>query len=222
METIGALLRPHRRQLQNLAIGLSCVKLLRGLGLVLRMKTDRTNDAISIKPLLGALLLAALGMRLAQLSGDRLSLKINSTSLAVNLVFLGMFYGYAPPACKRRIWRKTLPIVLLIVICLVYSVIRAEAATVERHLSIMMTATTSLLIVMGLLQRTGAVLGCLISIMVATSKLLYALSMLNTFMWYQNLLVLCLDVLRVAFALAARHRSAAFGDSRQNIAKRGL
>ncbi|EDW62702.1 uncharacterized protein [Drosophila virilis] len=219
METIGALLQPHRRQLQQLAIALSCVKLLRGLGLVFRMKSDRCNEAISIRPLLGALLLAALGMRLAQLGGDRLMLKINGSSLALNLVFLGMFYGYATPAYKRRIWRRTLLIGLLIGICLSYSLIQPELATVKRHLSIMMTATTCLLIVMGLLQRPGAVLGCLISIMVATSKLLYALAMLNTFMWYQNLLVLCLDLLRVAFALTLRQRGTAFGDSHQNYRK---
>lgn len=196
METLGALLQPHSQYLQQLVIVLSCVKLLRSLKIVCLLKMRTGSDGLAMKSLLGALILAVLGMRLAHLRGNPMMMIINSTSLMVNVAFLTIVYGYASPEYKSCICRKLLLIVMLIVLCLCYSVI-ANPETVQCFLSLGRTLTTSLLIVMGLLKGTDGGLGCFMSMLLAASKLLYALSMLNTFMFYQSFFVLCLNLLRI-------------------------
>lgn len=200
MEAITGYLQPYREQLRYLALILSCVKLCRGMGLLCRLKSsDGDGDDVSTKPLMGALMLATLGMRLAQLNRDQTMLTLHTTSLVLNLTFLCIFYHYASPGHRRRILGKTMLIVLLISICLYYSKV-GELVRVKRDLSIVMTATTSLLIILGLLQRTGC-LGCLISIMVVSSKLLYALSTTDRFMLYQSMVIFSLDLLRILLLL---------------------
>ncbi|TDG41543.1 hypothetical protein AWZ03_012029 [Drosophila navojoa] len=200
MEFISGFLKPHREKLRYFALMLSCVKLFRGLGLLFRVRANSdTSDSISTKPLLGALLMSTLGMRLAQLNHDQTMLAVHSASLVLNVTYLIIFYHYAPPERKIRIVLKTMIISLLIIICLIYSFL-GDRANVKRDLSIIMTSTTSLLILLGLLHRTGC-LGCLISILVVSSKMLYALSTMNRFNLYQSLVVFCLDVARIAFLL---------------------
>lgn len=207
MEFISGLLKPHREKLRYLALMLSCVKLCRGLGLLFRVRSNSGNsDSISTKPLLGALLMSTLGMRLAQLNHDQTMLTLHSTSLVLNVTYLSIFYQYAPPERKIRIVTKTMLIVLLITICMIYSLF-GDAANVKRDLSIIMTGTTSMLILLGLLQRTGC-LGCLISILVVSSKMLYALSTMNRFNLYQSIVVFCLDVARIAFLLLSANYEA--------------
>lgn len=200
MEAISGFLKPYREKLRYFALMLSCVKLCRGLGLIFRVSSNSGySDSISTKPLLGALLMSTLGMRLAHLNHDQTMLTLHSTSLVLNVTYLSIFYQYATPERKIRIVTKTILIVLLIIICMVYSMF-GDKANVKRDLSIVMTATTSVLILLGLLQRTGC-LGCLISILVVSSKMLYALSTMNRFNLYQSLVVFCLDVVRITVLL---------------------
>lgn len=191
---------PYSQNLQQIVIVLNGLKLLPSLKIVFLVKMQLYGDILSLKSLLGDLILAVLGIRLAHLSEDPITMNMNTTSLVLNITFLVNLYRYALPEYKLWIRRNFLLIVMLICLCLWYSILE-DPMTVKCSLSIFRTGMTSLLIVMGLLQRTGDVLGCSMSLLRATSKLLYALSILNRFMVYQSLFVLCLVLLRYFYML---------------------
>ncbi|KAL7745537.1 hypothetical protein ACLKA6_015526 [Drosophila palustris] len=203
MESLGASLQPYSQHLQQLVMVLTCVKLLRIFKIMLLLRRETCSDSFPLKSLLGALIHAVLDMRMAQLTGDSIMIKISTSSLILNVTLLALLYCYASPEHKSRILRKMLVIVMLLVLCFCYSIID-DPTTVLCFLSIWRTLTTCLLIVIGFLQATDAALGCVMSTLLATSKLLFALSTVNnnnnsnnTFMVYQSLFVLTLNLLRI-------------------------
>ncbi|KAM8721708.1 hypothetical protein ACLKA7_007560 [Drosophila subpalustris] len=202
MESLGASLQPYSQHLQQLVVVLTCVKLLRIFKIMLLLRRETCSDSFPLKSLLGALIHAVLDMRMAQLTGEAIMIKISTSSLILNVTLLALLYCYASPEHKSRILRKMLVIVMLLVLCFCYSIID-DPTTVLCFLSIWRTLTTCLLIVIGFLQATDAALGCIMSTLLATSKLLFALSTVNnnnsnnTFMVYQSLFVLTLNLLRI-------------------------
>ncbi|KAH8292857.1 hypothetical protein KR044_001172, partial [Drosophila immigrans] len=206
MPTLVDVLQIYREQLQQLEIVLICVKLIRRLKLICQLKTGCYNDELSLKPILGGLLLAVLGIRLDQLRADQLMMTIHSTSLLLNIGLLGFFYSHADPATRSRngFWQKLLLIFLLITLCLWYSLVH-KAARVQKSISLLRTGIVSALLLLGLMRQTAKkkcnIWGCFLSLLIATAKLMSEVTTLNNFRLQQQLLILGLSMLRMIHTL---------------------
>ncbi|KAH8416514.1 hypothetical protein KR222_006917 [Zaprionus bogoriensis] len=200
MAMIGSALQPYSQHLYNMTVLFSCVKLMCGLKSLFNMQARPPSDLLTIKAVLGAVVIAALGLRLAQLGEDQAMFNFNCANLSINTSCLLIFYRYATPDTRQWMSQKMLLVMGIISLCCWYSFIE-ETETAYYNLSLIRTGTTSVVILMALAQGTSAVSGCVLSVIIAMVKLLHAITLHNTPRSYQCLLVFMLDLLHLCCQL---------------------
>lgn len=196
MEQIGATLKPYSEYFQNIVIALSVVRFAMGLSFFKKLQQEQSNDTLTLKGLLGGLVVGTINMRIAQMSNSQLTFNIQRICVIFLVGYLAMFHLKAVAELKHYAWQK-FPFVLgLIALCMSYSYID-DVEIVKWNLSLIRTATSSMLIITALFTGTGVLSDCSVSAMMSFMRLLYDISTSNTYMIYHSILLLSLDVLRL-------------------------
>ncbi|KAH8414700.1 hypothetical protein KR215_000834, partial [Drosophila sulfurigaster] len=206
MPRLGNLLQPYTEQLKHLEMLLISVKLVRRFNFLCQLNAD---DKLSLRSIFGGLLLSVLGMRFAQLREDLLMMIINGTSLMLSLGLLGFFCSHAVPRCRNGLWLKLLLICLLIVLWLWHSFENVNVNVAQNEIRLVRTGIVSSMLVFGLVRgavlatvkRTGSIWGCVLSLLIVTSKLLSELPKLDNFRLQQQLFIFGLSTLRFVHSL---------------------
>lgn len=200
MEQIGATLKPYSAYFQNMVIALSVVRFVMGLSFFKHLQQEQSNDTLTIKGLLGGLVVATINMRLAQMSNSQLTYNIQRLCVIFLVGYLALYHVKAVPDLKYYAWQKVPPVLGLIALCMSYSYID-DVEMVKWNLSLIRTATSSMLIITALFTGTGALSDCSVSAMMSFTRLLYDISTYNTYMIYHSTLLFVLDMLRLCKCL---------------------
>lgn len=196
MERIGDTLKPYSRQFQNISLCLSIVRFAQGLKFFRRIRRDQIDETLTLKGLLGSLVIGTLNMRIAEMSNRTFVCNSHRLTVAFLMGYITMFHYKAETEIRHYVWRKTPPIIGLIVLCLSYSYMEATD-TVKWNLCLIRTAASALLIITGLVRASCSFGDCTVSVLMALAKLLYELSVQNKEMVYHSFFLLSLDLLRL-------------------------
>lgn len=196
MEQIGATLKPYSAYFQNIVIALSVVRFAMGLSFFKHLQQEQSTNTLTLKGLLGGLVVATINMRLAQMSNSQLTYNIQRICVIFLTGYLALYHMKAVPELKHYAWQKVPPVLGLIALCMSYSYID-DVEMVKWNLSLIRTATSSMLIITALFTGTGVLSDCSVSAMMSFSRLLYDISTNNTYMIYHSILLFSLDILRL-------------------------
>ncbi|XP_030379667.1 bidirectional sugar transporter SWEET11-like [Scaptodrosophila lebanonensis] len=206
-------LAPHSDLLKHIAVILTCIQLAAGLRAVYEVKINQSSDIYEPEGFLGALILTALGLRMATLNGDVTMVRINSTGLVLNVTFMALFYWYASPAKKMLIRRKLYIVAFLIAAFVGYSLFEDPEA-IRFRLTIIMTTTLLTVVLLPLLKigedwerQNVRFSNLLCGTLVTVAWTLYSLAIRNLSLIYQNLLLLILDLLEILLFFVYRRRN---------------
>lgn len=196
MEKIGTTLKPYSGHFQNISLLLSIVRFAQGLKFFRRIRQEQIDESLTLKGLLGSLVIGTLNMRIAQMSNKTFICNSHRLTVAFLMGYITMFHYKAVPEIRHYVWRKVPPIIGLIVLCLSYSYME-ETNRVKWNLCLIRTATSALLIITGLVRGSCCFGDCCVSVLMALSKLLYELSVHNKEMVYHSFFLFFLDMLRL-------------------------
>lgn len=208
MEQIAVTLRPFSAQFQQATILLSIMRFAQGLLFFKHIQQEKTDESIILRGLLGSLVIGALNMRIAQMNNKPFICNSHRLTVAFLIGYITLFHYKAVPEIRQYVWRKTTPVIVLIVLCLSYSYME-ENDMAKWNLCLIRTAISALLIITGLIRGSCVFADCIVSILISLSKVLNEISVLNMDMAYHNLFLLSLDLLRLykCFAIQFHEQS---------------
>jgi len=207
MDVLGDLLEPYSEQIGKIAGTITTMQFLSGVFLLNDIRRKGKSDAYPPEPFLGGLVLTVLSLKLGALMGDMPMIRVNIIGFAINVVFTLVFYWYATPAFKTKIWGKIGVAGLFTTACLVYSSFE-DPEKIEFRFGMLITGILVYLIGMPMLHlgkviekksTEGMPFPIILSgTMVAASWMLYGLSIRNGVVVFQNLFLCCLSSIQLS------------------------
>ncbi|XP_022226108.1 sugar transporter SWEET1 [Drosophila obscura] len=230
MEALGDLLAPHSELIAKVAGTITTMQFLSGVVLINDIRKKGSSDVYPVGPFLGGVVLTVLSLKLATIMNDAAMINTNLIGLVINFLFLGGFYYYASIKRKGNIWKQIGYASLFLLVCTAYANFE-DPKKIEFRLGMLITGILVWLVGSPLLHlpkiiekksTEGMPFPIILSgNLVATSWMLYAISIKNTVMVLQNLLLLVLGGIQLSmFAIypnkPTAKKTAAKNDSKKD------
>ncbi|SPP89760.1 sugar transporter SWEET1 isoform X1 [Drosophila guanche] len=207
MEALGDLLAPHSEHIAKVAGTITTLQFLSGIAVLNDIRKKGSSDVYPVGPFLGGVVLTVLSLKLATIMNDAAMINTNLIGLVINFVFFGGFYYYASSG-NRGIIRKQFGYAsLFLLVCTAYANFE-DPKKIEFRLGMLITGIFVWLVGSPLLHlpkiiekksTEGMPFPIILSgNLVATSWMLYAISIKNTVMVLQNLLLLVLGGIQLS------------------------
>ncbi|XP_017053347.1 sugar transporter SWEET1 [Drosophila ficusphila] len=211
MEALGDLLAPYSELIAKVAGTITTLQFLSGVVLMNDIRKKGSSDVYPVGPFLGGVVLTILSLKLANIMNDAAMINTNLIGLVINFVFLFGFYYYASSGSRGNIWKQIGYSSVFLLVVIAYSNFE-DPAKIEFRLGMLITGILVWLVGSPLLHlpkiikkksTEGMPFPIILSgNMVAGSWMLYALSVKNTVMVFQNLLLFALSGIQLSmFAL---------------------
>ncbi|BFF96459.1 sugar transporter SWEET1 [Drosophila madeirensis] len=207
MEALGDLLAPHSELIAKVAGTITTLQFLSGIALLNDIRKKGSSDVYPVGPFLGGVVLTVLSLKLATIMNDAAMINTNLIGLVINFVFLGGFYYYASSGSRGIIWKQFGYASLFLLVCTAYANFE-DPQKIEFRLGMLITGILVWLVGSPLLHlpkiiekksTEGMPFPIILSgNLVATSWMLYAISIKNTVMVLQNLLLLVLGGIQLS------------------------
>ncbi|TDG42844.1 hypothetical protein AWZ03_010753 [Drosophila navojoa] len=196
MDALSDLLAPHSETIGKIAGTITTLQFLSGIALLNDIRKKGSSDIYPIGPFLGGIVLTVLSLKLGQIMGDQPMINVNVIGFAINSIFLVGFYYYASSESKSKIWIKIGYAALFLMACIAYANFE-DPKQIEFRLGMLITSILVWLVGSPLLNlpdiiKKKSTEGMPFPIifagqLVATAWTLYAVSIRNHVMVYQNL-----------------------------------
>ncbi|XP_017481671.1 PREDICTED: sugar transporter SWEET1-like [Rhagoletis zephyria] len=207
MEALGDLLAPYSEHIAKLAGAVTTLQILSGFFLLNDIRKKKSSDEYPPEPFIVGLVLAVLTLKMGTLIGDSATITVNILGFALNVVFWTVFYWYASNESKMKIWSKTGIAVAFTVACLAYATFE-DPKKIEFRFGMLITGILVFLVGSPLLRLNKIIekkstAGMPFPIiftgtLVAACWALYAISIRNPMMAYQNLFLLVLSSIQLS------------------------
>ncbi|XP_030571025.1 sugar transporter SWEET1 [Drosophila novamexicana] len=207
MDALSDLLAPYSETIGKIAGTITTLQFLSGVALLNDIRKKGSSDVYPVGPFLGGIVLTVLSLKLGQLMGDQPMINVNIIGFAINTVFMVGFYYYASSENKSKIWIKVGYVSLFLMACIAYANFE-DPKQIEFRLGMLITSILVWLVGSPLLNLPNIIKkksteGMPFPIifagqLVATAWTLYALSIRNHVMVYQNLFLWILGSIQLA------------------------
>ncbi|XP_052848410.1 sugar transporter SWEET1 [Drosophila gunungcola] len=219
MEALGDLLAPHSELIAKVAGTITTLQFLSGVALMNDIRKKGSSDVYPVGPFLGGVVLTVLSLKLANIMNDAAMINTNLIGLVINFVFLVGFYYYASSGSRGTIWKQVGCSSVFLLVVTAYANFE-DPAKIEFRLGMLITGILVWLVGSPLLHLPQIIEKkstegmpfpiILAGNMVAASWMVYAISIKNTVMVLQNLLLLVLGGIQLAmFAIYPNKPAAA-------------
>ncbi|XP_068143095.1 sugar transporter SWEET1 [Drosophila tropicalis] len=201
MDALGDILAPYSPLIAKIAGTITTLQFLSGVALLNDIRKKGSSDVYPVGPFLGGIVLTVLSLKLAYIMNDAAMINTNLIGLVINFVFLGGFYYYASSGSRTKIWKQIAYSAIFILLVIAYANFE-DPKEIEFRLGMLITGILVWLVGSPLLHlpkiiekksTEGMPFPIILSgNIVACSWMLYAISIKNTAMVLQNLLMLVL------------------------------
>ncbi|XP_033159836.1 sugar transporter SWEET1 [Drosophila mauritiana] len=207
MEALGDLLAPHSELIAKVAGTITTLQFLSGVVLMNDIRKKGSSDVYPVGPFLFGVVLTVLSLKLANIMNDAAMINTNLIGLVINFVFLFGFYYYASSASRSKIWKQIGYSSVFLLVITAYANFE-DPAKIEFRLGMLITGILVWMVGSPLLHlpkiiEKKSTEGMPFPIifagnLVALSWTLYAISIKNTVMVLQNLLLLVLGGIQLS------------------------
>ncbi|XP_016979570.1 sugar transporter SWEET1 [Drosophila rhopaloa] len=227
MEALGDLLAPYSELIAKVAGTITTLQFLSGVVLMNDIRKKGSSDVYPVGPFLGGVVLTVLSLKLANVMNDAAMINTNLIGLVINFAFLFGFYYYASSESRGKIWKQAGYASVFLLVITAYANFE-DPAKIEFRLGMLITAILVWLVGSPLLHLPKIIEKkstegmpfpiILAGNMVAASWMLYAISIKNTVMVLQNLLLLILGGIQLSMFAIYPNKPAAkeTKDSKKN------
>ncbi|XP_011181786.1 sugar transporter SWEET1 [Zeugodacus cucurbitae] len=207
MDALGDLLAPYSDSIAKVAGTITTLQFLSGIFLLNDIRKRGRSDGYPPEPFLGGVVLSVLTLKMGTLMGDSATIMVNILGFAINVVFMTAFYWYSSNEFKMKIWSKIGIAGAFTVACLAYAAFE-DPKKIEFRFGMLITGILVFLVGSPLLQLNKIIEKkstegmpfpiILTGTLVAASWALYAISIRNFMMAYQNLFLLALSSIQLS------------------------
>ncbi|XP_037938512.1 sugar transporter SWEET1 [Teleopsis dalmanni] len=207
MDALGDILAPHSETIAKIAGTITTLQFLSGIAFLNSIRKKGKSDGFPPEPFIGGTVLTILTLKLGAIMDDIHMIRTNLIGLVLNGVFMFVFYWYASKEFRTDIWKKIGIATVITMGFLAYTNFE-DPAKVEFRLSMIITTVLVWLVGSPLLQinkiiEKKSTEGMPFPIiftgtLVAASWTLYGISIRNTAMSYQNLLLFVLSAIQLS------------------------
>ncbi|XP_053950465.1 sugar transporter SWEET1 isoform X1 [Anastrepha ludens] len=207
MDALGDLLAPYSDAIAKVAGTITTLQFLSGIFLLNDIRKKGRSDEYPPEPFLGGVVLSVLTLKMGVLMGDPATIQVNILGFAINVVFLTAFYWYASNEFKMKIWAKIGFAGAFTVACLAYATFE-DPKKIEFRFGMLITGILLFLVGSPLLHLNKIIEKkstagmpfpiILTGTMVTASWGLYAISIRNPMMAYQNLFLFLLSSIQLS------------------------
>ncbi|KAH8396987.1 hypothetical protein KR215_007243 [Drosophila sulfurigaster] len=196
MDALSDILAPHSELIGKIAGTITTLQFLSGVFLLNDIRKKGSSDVYPVGPFLGGVVLTVMSVKLGQAMGDQPMIKVNIIGFAINTVFMVGFFYYASSERKSKIWAQIGYVSLFLLAVITYANFE-DPAKLEFRLGMLITSILVWLIGSPLLNIPNVIKkksteGMPFPIifagqLVATAWTIYAISIRNHVMVFQNL-----------------------------------
>ncbi|XP_014087625.2 sugar transporter SWEET1 [Bactrocera oleae] len=207
MDALSDLLAPYSDAIAKVAGTITTFQFLSGVFLLNDIRKRGRSDGYPPEPFLGGVVLSVLTLKMGTLMGDSATIMVNILGFAINVVFLTAFYWYSSNELKMKIWSKIGIAGAFTVACLAYAAFE-DPKKIEFRFGLLITGILVFLVGSPLLHLNKIIEKkstegmpfpiILTGTLVAGSWALYAISIRNFVMAYQNLFILALSSIQLS------------------------
>ncbi|XP_067639994.1 sugar transporter SWEET1 [Eurosta solidaginis] len=207
MEALGDLLAPYSDSLAKFAGTITTFQFMSGIFLLNDIRKKGCSDEYPPEPFLGGIVLSVLTLKMGTLMNDSAMIQVNILGFAINVVFLTIFYWYASNEYKMKIWSKIGIAGAFTVACLAYATFE-DPKKIEFRFGMLITGILVFLVGSPLLHLNKIIEKkstagmpfpiILTGTMVTAAWMLYAISIRNPVMAYQNLFLFTLSSIQLS------------------------
>ncbi|ALC44049.1 CG7272 [Drosophila busckii] len=211
MDALSDLLEPYSDAIGKVAGTITTLQFLSGAALINDIRKKGCSDVYPVGPFLGGIVLCVLSIKLGMIMGDQTMLKVNVIGFAISSIYMVGFYYYASSENKTKLWSKIGYVTLFLLACIAYANFE-DPAQIEFRLGMLITSILIWLVGSPLLAipkiiEKKCTEGMPFPIifagqLVSTAWMLYAISIRNNVMVFQNLFLWILGAVQLSmFAL---------------------
>ncbi|KAH8360832.1 hypothetical protein KR084_006346 [Drosophila pseudotakahashii] len=207
MEALGDILAPYSELIAKVAGTITTLQFLSGVVLMNDIRKKGSSDVYPVGPFLGGVVLTVLSLKLANIMNDAAMINTNLIGLVINFAFLFGFYYYASSGSRSKIWKQVGYSSVFLLVITAYASFE-DPTKIEFRLGMLITGILVYLVGSPLLHlpkiiEKKSTEGMPFPIifagnLVAASWMLYAISIKNTVMVLQNLLLLVLGGIQLS------------------------
>ncbi|XP_004535018.1 sugar transporter SWEET1 [Ceratitis capitata] len=207
MDALGDLLAPYSELIAKVAGTITTLQFLSGVLLLNDIRKRGRSDGYPPDPFLGGVVLSILTLKMGTLMGDSATILVNIVGFAISVVFLSAFYWFASNDFKMKIWSKIGIAGAFTVACLTYAAYE-DPHKIEFRFGMLITGILVFLVGSPLLSLNKIIEKkstegmpfpiILTGTLVTASWALYAISIKNPMMAYQNLFLLALGSIQLS------------------------
>ncbi|KAJ6636495.1 Sugar transporter SWEET1 [Pseudolycoriella hygida] len=106
MEQISTLLQPYKAIIGDIAGIVTALQMLSGAFLCNDIRKKGSATEFSSIPFLGGLILTVLSFKYATILNDLAMLRVNAFGLALNIIYMLVYYFYTPNENKTSVWAQ--------------------------------------------------------------------------------------------------------------------
>ncbi|XP_058464601.1 sugar transporter SWEET1 [Malaya genurostris] len=207
MEPLAVALDPFKDTIGLTAAAITVLQFFSGVFVLNDIRKKGNTDGFSAGPFLGGTVFCLLNIQFGQMLQDAAMIKVNFIGLALNVVYVCVFYLYSAGSAKTKVWGQ-IGIAGAIVVGILSYVQYEDPKLVEFRFGLIVTAILLLLVGMPLLGL-GEILKnksteglpfpiILAGSIVSLAWLLYGVVLRSNFLVIQNLLALALGLVQLA------------------------
>ncbi|XP_017086290.1 sugar transporter SWEET1 [Drosophila eugracilis] len=218
MDALGDLLAPYSELIAKVAGTITTLQFLSGVVLMNDIRKKGSSDIYPVGPFLGGVVLTVLSLKLANIMNDAAMINTNLIGLVINFAFLFGFYYYASSGSRSNIWKQIGYSSVFLLVITTYANFE-DPAKIEFRLGMLITGILVWLVGSPLLHlpkiiKKKSTEGMPFPIifagnLVAGSWMLYAISIKNTVMVFQNLLLFVLSGIQLSMFVFFPNKPAA-------------
>lgn len=207
MDMLGDILAPYSSVIAQCVCTVTCMHYLSGAFLLNEIRKVGCSDGYPPEPFLGGVVLTVLSCKLGTLMGDEAMVKVNVFGFCINVIFTIIHFWYASGPFKMKVWAKIGGAIIFTVTCLAYASFE-DPYKIEFRFGILITGLLTALVGMPLLEldviinrKTTDGLSLpmtLAGAVVSAAWIIYAISIKNVMLTYQNALLLMLSSIQLS------------------------
>uniref|UniRef100_A0A1A9USW8 Sugar transporter SWEET n=1 Tax=Glossina austeni TaxID=7395 RepID=A0A1A9USW8_GLOAU len=207
MDILGDILAPYSSVIAKCVCTVTCLHYMSGGFLLNEIRKVGSSDGYPPDPFLGGVVLTVLSCKLGTLMGDEAMVKVNMFGFCINVIFTMIHFWYASGPFKMKIWTKIGVAGVFTITCLAYASFE-DPYKIEFRFGMLITALLIGLVGMPLLELDAIINRkttdglslpmTLAGAVVSAAWVIYAISIKNSMLTYQNALLLILSSIQLS------------------------
>jgi solute carrier family 50 protein (sugar transporter) len=203
-------IQPYADHVATFAMVVTTGQLLTPALLVNDIRKAKSSEKFPIAPFIGGFVLSVLFVLFGQIINDMMTIKINLLGIALNVIYLTVFYIYTPTKDKLGVWGK-IGLAGAFIAAVVSYTIYEDPAVVPSRFGILLTLILYALVASPLLEIKTVIKNkstegwpfpiIFMGFLVGSAWMTHGIVLKSGFMFFQNLIVVLISGFQLSFFL---------------------